>query len=85
MPVVVEKPIAKIAMRTAHTSVMTRASRSITASDGRRRAKLSMMSATVEFDIEFSAEDSEPIAAPRMPATSSPETPTGRACRMNAG
>ena len=85
MPVVAEKPIANIAMRTAHTNVITRASRSITASDGRRLAKLSMMSATVEFDIEFSAADSEPIAAPRMPATSSPEIPTGRPCRMNAG
>ena len=44
-----------------------------------------MMSATVEFDIEFSAEDSEPIAAPRMPATSSPEIPTGSPCRMKFG
>jgi hypothetical protein len=48
-------------------------------------AKLSMMSDTVEFDMEFRAEDSEPIAAPRMPATSSPEIPTGSACRMKVG
>ncbi len=44
-----------------------------------------MMSETVELDIELSAEDSEPIAAPRMPATSRPEMPTGRPCRMKFG
>ena len=76
---------AKIAISTAHTRVITRASRSIASSDGTLRKKLWMKSATVEFDIEFSAEDSEPIAAPRMPATSRPEMPTGRACRMKFG
>ncbi len=76
---------AKTAIRVAHTSVIQRASRSSDSSDGVLRKKLWMMSATVEFDMELSAEDSEPIAAPRMPATSSPETTTGSPFRMNSG
>ncbi len=85
LPVLALNAQAKTAMSVAHTSVVQRASRSSASSDGVLRKKLWMMSATVEFDMEFSAEDSEPIAAPRMPATSRPETTTGSPCRMNSG
>ena len=54
-------------------------------SDGVLRKKLWMMSETVELDMEFSAEDREPIAAPRIPATSRPEITTGSPCRMKLG
>src|SRR5439155_13148475 len=85
LPDVALNPIAKIAISTAQASVMIRASLSITASETVVPMKLRMMSATVEFDMEFSADDSEPIAAPRIPATNSPEITTGRPCRMKFG
>ena len=77
---------AKTAISTAHTRVITAGEpQHRVVGRASLRKKLWMMSATVEFDIEFSAEDSEPIAAPRMPATSRPEMTTGRACRMKLG